>query len=196
MQDASDNLYAAPVADVWPPPAIPAAAAAFHVVSGPKLVVLYVATFGLYGIYWFYRHWEQVRRTGGETLWPVARAIFSVIFAHALAREIDARLHAGRRRYTWAPATVATCYVVFEIAGNILSRLSWREIGSPATDLLSMASMLPVVLCLLAMQRAANTASGDPTGEANSRFTAANWVWMILGGLAWLLVAAAWLLPG
>ena len=33
-----------------------------------------VASFGLYSVYWFERHWRFRLRTTGEKMWPLARA--------------------------------------------------------------------------------------------------------------------------
>ena len=39
----------------------------------------------------------------------------------------------------------------------------------------------------LPAQKAANIASGGTDGVGNDRFTGANWAWMIVGGLIWIL---------
>ena len=197
MQDATpDNLYAPPTAAIRAPVMSEAdTTQPFHVVSTTKFCVLYFATFGLYGVFWFYTHWQRYRQATGETIWPVPRAIFAIFFAHALAARIDAHLGAGRQAVHWSLGTLATVYVVFEIAGNILSRLDGRDIGSPATGLLAMLVMLPTGLSLMWMQKAANVACGDPDGQANRRFTWANGIWIALGLLLWLLIVIGLLVP-
>jgi len=46
-------------------------------VSPLKLVVLATCTFGLYEIYWFYRHWGVVRERHNSGIMPFARAFFA-----------------------------------------------------------------------------------------------------------------------
>lgn len=89
----------------------------------------------------------------------------------------------------WVPAAAATVYVIAQIGGNVLDRLASREIGSPYTDLAAIALVVPAGLALLRMQHAANRASGDPHGDGNRRLTAANYAWIVLGALLWLLLA-------
>ena len=196
MHDATpENLYAPPAAEVRALPVAADNAQPFYVVSTTKFRALYFATFGIYGIYWFYRHWQCYRQGRTETIWPVPRAIFSIFFAHALARRIDAQLRLCLRSYSWSPALVATTYVVFEIAGNVLGRLDSHAIGSPTTGVLGLLTILPTGLGLLRMQVAANLACNDPQGEGNRRFSWANGLWIVLGLLLWLLVAVGLLLP-
>ncbi len=63
--------YRAPAADAdygSPRTAAPGEAA-FYVVSIPKLTILFVATLGVYGAYWFYRHYKirKLRDRDGRT---------------------------------------------------------------------------------------------------------------------------------
>ena len=45
-----------------------------------KVVLLSIATSGIYGIVWFYRQWKAVRVASGRRLWPAARAVLSPFF--------------------------------------------------------------------------------------------------------------------
>lgn len=187
------NPYAPPLAQVRdvPTPDVPG----FYVVSSRKFFLLYFLTLGLYGVYWFYRHWAQVKLERRADLWPIPRAIFSVFFTHDLARRIDARLSERGDTYAWSPGALATRVVVLQLATTFLDRLAWKGIGSPVTDCLSILLLVPLAFSTYAIQRAANTAVGDAEGGANSRMTLANFVWLLLGGMWWLLVIAGLLLP-
>ncbi|WP_394539007.1 hypothetical protein PRJ39_00340 [Lysobacter enzymogenes] len=185
-----DNVYAPPASDVVAP-APSGLGDEFYVVAPLKFCLLFFLTLGLYQLYWFYMQWARYRRRHpGETLWPVARAIFAVFFAHALAGRIDEALRARGARHDWAPGAVATIYVIAQIASSVLDRLSSREIGSPFTDVASLVLLAPVGLSLLRLQRAANLACGDPDGDSNRRLSALNYVWLVLGALLWLSLLA------
>jgi len=200
MQDTGPdtNLYAPPVSGIRvEAPTEALQAHTFYVVSVAKFCVLYVATFGIYGLYWFYMHWQRYRRGHGrhESIWPVPRAFFSIFFAHALVARIEAVLGRDRSDVRWSPGLLATTYVIFEIASNILGRLDGRGIGSPATGILAIAAIAPIALALLQIQGAANHACGDPDGGSNRRFTWANVCWIALGLAVWTLVLIGIFLP-
>lgn len=185
--EQSVNVYAPPVAVVMDVPQA-GAGSEFYVVSTTKFLVLFFMTLGMYQLYWFYRHWTHYRRCHGGKMWPVARAIFAVFFTHALAREIDASLARAELRHRWSPATLATGFVIFSILSTVCDRLSARDIGSPYTDVIGLLCLLPLAGFLLPIQRAANLACHRPHGESNQGFTWANWLWIGLGALLWLLV--------
>ena len=187
------NVYAAPAAEIHVPGDIDDAE--FYLVGRRKFLLLYLFTLGVYQIYWFYRHWKHYRRYHHGSLWPIPRAIFAIFFTHALAGHIDRALTRTGARHRWSPMAVATYFVLFAIVSNILDRLSWREVGSPYTDWASLLMLLPLAAAMLAIQGAANAACGDPAGQRNARLTAANWIWLILGGAFWALALLGILLP-
>ncbi|MCF7223816.1 DUF4234 domain-containing protein [Marilutibacter chinensis] len=188
------NLYAPPQADLAEPVA-DARGDEFYVVAKSKFLLLFFVTFGLYQLYWFYRHWALYRRFRNVSLWPVPRAIFAIFFTHALAGEIDDRLNRSRQTYAWSPGTLATAFVVMEIVGRICDRLSSYGIDNPYADWASFGLMFPIGYVLWRIQDAANHACGQPDGDSNRRITWANGIWLVLGALFWLLVLAMLVVP-
>jgi hypothetical protein len=173
----------------------------FYVVARKKLAILYIATLGLYGVYWFYKNWSNYKNCSSDKLnvdrsiWPVARGIFSIFFTHALFREIKAY---GRRKAAlaaWNNESLATQLVLFMIAGNVLDRLSARSIGSPYTDIASLLIMAPLLGLLLSAQHMINVGCGDPDGESNSRLTNANYVWIAIGLIFWIFFIRGYISP-
>lgn len=159
--------------------------APFHVVSPTKLVVLYFATLGLYQLYWFYMHWRRWRVARRETVWPVARAIFSLLFVHALARRIDRTARATGTRRDWWPMTVATVFVGMEVLnyGSVVV-WEWPTLRLSSAwwwiEWLGFAVMPITAACLVRLQCAANAACGDPQARGNRRFTRYNLAWIVL----------------
>ncbi len=184
----SSNPYQPPSADlVDPAPAAPPADALFYIVSPTKFLCLMIGTFGLYAVYWFYRHWKQLdRRDRGY--WPVARGLFSIFFTHSLFREIERERSRQRRTFDWSPYWMANMYVVSTLASSVITQLSNRGLVSDTVDVLSIGLLAPMTWAMYVAQRAANVALDDPDGRGNSRFTWANIVWLALGGVLWLLV--------
>lgn len=186
---ADTNPYAAPehlgspVAAVGPQ--------RFYVVSAAKFLVLYISTVGLYGYYWYYRHWANIRRASQGSEWPVARAIFSVFFVHQLVEEIELRLRRDGTQFAWKPNGTANAIVLLAILGWFLGRASGSQEEIHPSDF-AVFALVPVAgLVKLKAQRAANAACGDALGAVNSSFGVGSILAVVLGGLFWLLMAAA-----
>lgn len=182
------NLYAAPASQVVDTQGPAGRSDEFYIVSVRKFCLLFIGTFSLYQLYWFYAHWARYRRAHQLSLWPVPRAIFALFYAHNLAARIDDSLRGSGRRFAWAPATAATVYVVAQLISNLADRIPWPAAAEPIATIATLLMIVPTGWALLKFQRAANTACGDPDGGSNRRLTAANYVWLVLGVLVWLLV--------
>lgn len=159
----------------------------FYVVSIKKFTILFFITIGLYTIYWFYKNWKGYKESSGKSIWPVPRAIFNIFFVKSLFEEVQKQLKEAAKEFSWKPADLANLYIVFTVIGYVLDRLSFKEIGSPYTDLLSIL-MLPVVyMTLVKAQRAINLCQNDPEGESNSTYSVGNYIWILFGTIFWLL---------
>ncbi|OON63796.1 hypothetical protein B0920_10725 [Massilia sp. KIM] len=173
----------------------------FYVVSRKKLAILYLATLGFYGVYWFYKNWSNYKNFNSDkfnvdqSIWPVARGIFSIFFTHALFREIKAYGRDKTALAEWNNELLATLLVLFTIASNILDRLSYRSIGSPYTDVASLLIMMPLLGLLLSAQHKVNVSCDDPKAESNSHMTSVNYCWIALGAILWFLIVLGLILP-
>lgn len=162
----------------------------FYVVSPLKFLVLYFGTLSLYDIFWVYKHWTQFKRATKGDQWPVMRTLFPVFFIHSLAEEIDHSLRRNNVQHAWHPGLFSAMVVILMIAGRILDRLGAADIGSPFTDILGMLTIFATGYFQYRIQCAANAACGDPEGNTNKNFTAANFAWLAFGCLFWLLSLA------
>ena len=178
-----------------------AQATMFYVVSFRKFAILYIATLGLYGFYWFYKNWAYYKEKWTVThedsmdIWPVARAVFSVFFVHALLREIKAFAQDKPIVQKWGNDRQATQLVLLLIASNVLDRAAYPSVGSPYTDILSLVILAPLLLQFLIVQEKINVSCNDPRGEGNSVLTKANYAWIVVGGLCWVLAFVGMFLP-
>ncbi|WP_313319867.1 DUF4234 domain-containing protein [Stenotrophomonas sp.] len=187
------NVYAPPQAELTP--AIPVQQLPpFYVVSITKVVLLSIATLGMYSLYWFWNHWKRHKIDKKLSLWPVPRAIFAIFFAHSLNREIDYRLQRNRSNYRWSPGAWATLYVVSVILMRVISRIPETMLSANLSFVLILLPLAGQIMALVRAQRAANLACGDPQALQNRRLTVANWFWLVLGGLFWLLIVVGNLL--
>jgi len=191
----SDNPYQTPQGELITP-VDPSETAGFYVVSKKKMVTLFIVTLGIYQVYWLYRNWRLYKQSTGDNIWPIPRAIFAVFFIHALFNAINnQRERSSLSLSPWNHKQHATNIVFLLIISYVLDRLSGKGIGSPITDYLGLLILFPVVACFTAAQEKVNEACGDPMGESNSRFTGANYVWIVLGVLFWALVGVGIFLP-
>jgi hypothetical protein len=144
----------------------------WFVVGTGKLLLMCVATLGVYQIYWFFMQWRHVRWRG-ESVHPALRTILSGIFCYALFRRVAD--DATERGIAGAPSPLAAA-VAF-----ILLSITW-QLPQP-WSFLQLLSLVPLAL----VQRAASAVAlaAVPTADPNTRLTPINWVG--IGGL-WLLV--------
>jgi hypothetical protein len=155
----------------------------------------------MYAVYWFYKNWSNYKNRisnnidEDRSIWPVPRGIFSIFFTHALFREIKAHGYDKAALQEWKNESQATKLVLTMIVSNALDRLSYRSVGSPYTDVASLLILALLFPQFLSAQQMINASCGDPDGESNSRFTNANYAWIVLGLLFWILIILGIYLP-
>lgn len=188
--------------DVYRPPiaaatgsAPPAASPPFYVVSTTKFAILYVGTFTIYGVYWFYKQWRMHQLHTWRKVRPFWRAIFSIFFVHQLFREIHRRGADHPEVARWGHAGAATLFVVLSIVSGIIDRITMRSETFSTLDLIGIVLALASGIPLHAAQGMVNIACGDPTGASNSRMSVGNVVALLVGALFWLFVVVGFTLP-
>lgn len=181
------DAYKAPAMDYDAEPQADAGGSqAIYVVAPAKLLLLGLASWGLYSLYWFYKHWALQRRAYALNVWPVARAIFSVFFAHQLFKAFHTQAAERGNTPAWHPGSQATLYVALAITSSLLGRIQRVTGESLALTLASTVLGLAALLPMVAAQRVANVAAGDSEGRSNASYSAGNIVVMALGVLGWL----------
>lgn len=160
----------------------------FYVVSRNKFLILFISTFGFYRLYWFYKNWSLYRKSSGKKMLPVMRAFFSIFFTHALFKLLDGKSKVMDHTHKWSPDNMATLYVLFAILENVSDRLSRKSIGEPFTDFIVLITMPVIGWTLYKAQISANIACDDPAGAGNSQLSPANYAWIVLGVVFWVLV--------
>jgi hypothetical protein len=85
-----DNVYAAPTSNLNAPRT--QENGMFYVVSERKFYLLFIATLGMYSVYWFYQNWATYKAgssygsSDAASIWPLGRTILAIFFVHALFR--------------------------------------------------------------------------------------------------------------
>jgi len=185
-----NSIYSPPMANL--DNTVSASPEAYYIVSQRKFLIMSIATFGLYFLYWHYQNWSAIKRKEASDIWPVPRAIFSIFYISSLLSHVEQRLTEKRIVFAWRPEFLGAQIIGCMIVGHILDRLSAKDIGSPWTDIASIVFIFVKVYLLLQAQKAINVASGDAEGLANSNITGANMAWIfsfwILVGLSIFIV--------
>jgi len=166
----------------------------FFIVSSKKLGCLYVLTFGLYAVYWFYKNWKYQQKNIGRKISPPWRSIFYYFFTHSLFRKISnsvelKNLKYSSDKYRFNSGILATTFVSLMLLSNISLNLSDKAAFAEYYNVLTFLGMGLMVLSALPLQGAqdaVNYLSEDPLGTGNASYNWLNIVCMILGGVAWL----------
>lgn len=181
---AQVNLYQAPSADL----AVASGAKTFFVSSIRKVAVLYVMTFGVYALYWFYKHWDSLAPHLDKKIIPALRALFSIFFTHSLFRELHFGAQRAALKPDWRPDQSATLLVVALIVSQITDGIAQRSDEFGLVDWIGYVAMIVVVFPLITAQRVANAAAEDIAARANSNFSFFNWLIIVIGGCLWPVV--------
>lgn len=148
----------------------------YFAVSPAKLVVMSICTLGMYEIYWFYKHWNQIRVTNRQKVLPFLRAMFSIFTCHFLFMRIKDEAQSSGIAAMFSPGLLTFCYIV--------PSLFWGSSG--ILCLLGLGSLW----ALVTVQRVANSLNDHfaPDADRNERYSVTNIVFMAIGGLLFLLV--------
>jgi hypothetical protein len=164
---------------------------AFYVVSKRKLAILFIATSGLYTLYWSYRNWKRYRSATATKVMPLVRAAMGVWFVYALFRKVDRRMYAMGHRYTWYPRFLALAFILLSALQS--TRIWLLDLHLSLVMLVTLMALQ--VSCLLRVQAAVNHFADDIAGRQNSTLSPMNWLWIVLG-LCWWSIFVAVVLMG
>ncbi|WDI32780.1 DUF3857 and transglutaminase domain-containing protein [Hyphococcus flavus] len=155
----------------------------FYPVSMTKFVILNVATFGYYGIFWMWRCWRWVKFREERAIMPFWRAFFSFIWFYPLFSEIRDHQSSHKTR-VFIGVTLAVAYVVFYFAGNIADAVYE---GGPLISLsFSMLSGITFLFTMPLVRWVNHLNTESPVIlERNSRWTGHTFGALMFGGVLW-----------
>lgn len=154
----------------------------FFDVSILKLVIMSAVTLTFYQVYWFYRNWKLARERGDDVI-PILRAIFGVLFAYALFKEVREKGRSAKLPLALSAGGLAWLYFFLQ--------MTWR-LPDPAW-LAGYATILPLAIVQRDVARLHLSLGLDP--NINSKLTWKNIVGIVLGGLFLLLTMIGLALP-
>lgn len=153
--------------------------------TGPKTKIksatlfslLYIASFGLYGVWWFYQTWKYFKEKEDLDIMPAARALFSIIFAYSLFENIQENAIAKGYDKRYSSGLLATIYIVILLLGNFLPEPFW---------IISLMAFIPMIPPLNSLNFILKNEEGNEAieGEISGKHLAI----LIIGGLLWILM--------
>ena len=184
---SEENIYTTPKAELrvgvkdW-------SGCSFFPTSQKKLAILFIATFGIYTVYWFYKNWDLRKKIEKSKVTPVLRAIFYIFFTHSLFRKVENVAISKGISKSWSAVPLATLFVILAIVSNILDRSSESTEVISILDFASVGIVFILLLPIYMVQEVVNKINDDPHGKLNNSFSIYNFIFIILGGLFWVLV--------
>jgi hypothetical protein len=167
-------------------PPLPATKPLFFAVGILKMAVLSATTLGAYELYWIYKNWQLVKERELPGIMPFWRAFFGFFWIYpllSLMRTGERALPGAVESGTLKAGPLAMAWV--------LLTLTWR-LPDPL-GLISFSSFLPLLLVQSHVNRL--NAAAAPGHDPNTRFTWANWIWVVLGGILTVLSIIGFLTP-
>lgn len=171
----------------------------FFPVSEGKLITMYIFSFGIYGVYWFYKNWKLQQVTMDKKIYPVWRAIFSIFFTHSLFRRIDQQASHLEQKHRFNANILATFFVTAIIVSNIIDHLSISShtqdgISNNTVTIISLFIFFLSTYPLVRVQSTVNRINNDMLGFLNHKYSPWNYVLIAFGVIFWLLIALGLLL--
>lgn len=166
----------------------------FFPVSEGKLITLYLLSFGLYGIYWFYQNWTIQQPKMDKKIMPLMRAIFSIFFTHSLFRIIDKSAEHLDKEHKFNANVLATVFVAAIVVSNVIDRLSLNssafiDMSSNTIIITSIIIFFFSVYPIVKVQGTVNRINGDLLGYLNYKYSIWNYLLMAIGISMWALMA-------
>ena len=174
-----------PLRHVEAPEASQVTALPLFPVTTRKLIVLSICTLGIYELYWCYHNWKRIKRSSGEDLSPFWRAFFAPLWGFSLFKKIRTVATEAGVSVNWNSDSVAIAYLVLAMTCRLPD--PWW--------LISFATLLPLILVQQTAQRL-NERYITPNSEAlDDKYSTANIVTIVIGGLLFVLALIGAFLP-
>ncbi len=189
-----ENVYQTPKANLNIEPA-EASRPLFFPTSQLKLVTLFIATLGLYTVYWFYKNWKMQQPYLDKKIQPALRSLFYIFFTHSLFKRVELAANDKGISKSWSAATLATVFVALTVISTLLDRVAAKSETIGVVDYINLLSVFVLVIPLYRVQAVVNKINSDPQGELNDTFSFYNFIFIAIGIMLWLLALIGMLGP-
>lgn len=155
----------------------------FFNVGSTKLVLMSIATVGIYEAYWLYKNWVAEKALSGAHVIPALRAFFAPLFLYSLAVRIKHRAISMRLPTDLRPGQLATAFFLIHLTIRAPDPL-WLLTGLTGFVLVPIQNAVAQI----------NSARGIGVGR-EARFSGANIAWLAVSGVLWALVIIGTFVP-
>lgn len=155
----------------------------FLYISVPRLIILSIASFGLYETYWVYKNWSYIKTRESLNIQPFWRGMFSIFFVHSLFKKIHNDLPKYENiKFIYSPNGLATGFVILVIFASVLG-----QFHIPFAGVIS--SLIPSYLCLVPIQKQINhTMKSQTHGVKFYPWSSGHIVCIVYGCIFWSLI--------
>ena len=165
----------------------------FFPVAEGKFITLYILSFGLYGIYWFYQHWKRQKPMMDKKIYPLLRAIFSIFFTHSLFKRINQQATHLPQQHKFNTNALATFFVATIILSHVIEPVSMgadmiQSMTSQTFITVSLVLFLLSTYPLVKAQATINRINNDMLGLLNHKYSVWNYLIIVPGTIFWLLL--------
>ncbi|MFY9401991.1 MAG: hypothetical protein WAQ07_01090 [Candidatus Omnitrophota bacterium] len=156
-----------------------------------KLVLLFVCTFGIYGLYWHYKNWKAIKDHTGEKISPFWRAFFWIFTCSDLFKIIGLSALGKGINIAYSARDLATFYILMMLFGVVGSKYD-----NQIANLLWVVGFFAVIP-LVIVQKAVNSynAAIDDSYMINDGFSWKSITVIVLGAILLILSIAGRFLP-
>lgn len=164
----------------------------FFPVSEGKLLTLYIFSFGMYGIYWFYKNWTLQAKFMDTKIYPLWRAIFSIFYTHSLFHRINARAQQIEKDHTFNASALATLFVALVVVSNLIDPVSYNtslleNVSDASLIITSLVLFFISAYPMVKVQSTVNRINNDMLGYLNHKYSIWNYLLIAVGALIWLM---------
>jgi len=148
-----------------------------------RLILLSIASFGLYEAYWIYKNWRYIKERDGFNIQPFWRGFFGIFFCHSLLRWIHKDKEARAVAVpAFSPGGLATGWVVLSIFANIVGR-------TPSIAATIVSAFIPSFLCLVPVQNYINSVTEKHSpGQRFYGWSSGHIVCLVFGIIVWVML--------
>ena len=151
-----------------------------------KLAILYLPSFGIYPIYWFYKNWKAIKTQEKEDIHPLWRGWLFGIYSYSLFKRI---LSSAEKQGYQIKFSAGTLYVSF-ILGGVLANHDVNTVGS-----ITLIGIAMICLPIYSIQKAIefnNSKINPGSYKKDYKFTFfETFITVIVGGFIFLIVLSS-----
>ena len=152
--------------------------------SEQKFILLFLVTFGLYGVWWMFKVWRFFKEKDRLDIMPAARAIFAIIFFYPLMEKIKSFATKNGQEASYS-------------SGLLFAGLIFIGILSQLPGIFGFASLVGFAFYLPGLRsfNATLLNSGDFPLADTSKMSQRQMILLVIFGILWALTIIGLLVP-